>query len=269
MYTVGFIGIGSMGGALLAAVSKKLHDDIMVCDLDKSKVEAAVLRYGCASGTSADVAEGCRYVFLCMKPQAAEESLRALAPTLAARHSSGDFPILVSIMAGVTIETVQRLCGDSDGSYRVIRIMPNVAASVGEAMTLCAHTDNVGEAELVEFSSFMSESGSLDFIPERLIDAGMAVSGCGPAFVCLFTEALCDGAVACGVPRNAATKYALQTLIGTAKLMLESGEHPGVVKDAVCSPAGTTIAGVRVLEEQGFRSAVTEAVIAAFEKTKR
>lgn len=260
MYTVGFIGIGSMGGALLAAVSKKLRSDIMVCDFDEKKVAAAKKKYKCAVGTSTDVARECRYIFLCMKPQNAEDGIREFVPELTKRTEP---PIFVSIMAGVTSEAVRQMCG---GEYKVIRIMPNIAAAIGESMTLCTHTDNVTENELSEFLDFMAMSGKLDLLSENRMDAGMALAGCGPAFACLFVEALADGAVACGISRASATEYALQTLIGTARLLRDGEMHPGTLKDAVCSPAGTTIEGIRVLEERGFRSAATEAVIAAFEK---
>lgn len=262
MYTAGFIGIGNMGGALMAAVVKKLGSDVMVCDFDQKKVADAVEKYNCMPGTSLDIARECRYIFLCMKPQMAEDGIRAIAPVLAEREGS---PVIVSIMAGVTTDSVQAMCG---GEYKVIRIMPNVAAAVGESMTLCTRTDNVTDAELDGFLDMMSESGKIDLIPEKQMDAGMALSGCGPAFVCMFVEALADGAVTCGVPRKAAMEYAIQTLIGTAELMRETGKHPGVLKDEVTSPAGTTIAGVRALEERGFRSAAMEAVVAAYEKTK-
>ncbi len=262
MYTAGFIGIGNMGGALMTAAAKKLGSDFMVCDFDWKKVENAVEKYGCASGTAEEIAENCRYIFLGVKPQMAEDACRDLIVPLEER---ADSPVIVSMMAGLTTDTVRKFCG---GEYKIIRIMPNIAASVGESMTLCTSTDNVTDEEMAEFLDIMSESGKFDRIPEKLIDAGMALSGCGPAFVCLFMEALADGAVACGVPRKSAMEFAAQMILGTVTLMQETGKHPAVMKDEVCSPAGTTIAGVRALEENGFRSATIEAVIAAFEKTK-
>ena len=262
MYTAGFIGIGNMGGALMTAAAKMLDSDFMVCDFDGKKVADAVEKHGCASGTAAEIAENCRYIFLGVKPQMAEDACRDLIAPLAKRT---DAPVIVSMMAGVTMETVRKFCG---GEYKIIRIMPNIAAAVGESMTLCTRTNNVTDEELTGFFTMMSASGKVDLIPEKLIDAGMALSGCGPAFVCLFMEALADGAVACGVPRKSAMEYAAQMILGTVTLMQETGKHPAVMKDEVCSPAGTTIAGVRALEEHGFRSAAMDAVIAAFEKTK-
>ena len=118
------------------------------------------------------------------------------------------------------------------------------------------------------FVEAMRYAGRLDKIDEKLIDAASCVSGCGPAWACQFLEALTDGGVACGLPRAKAQKFAAQMLLGTAQMILKSNQHPGALKDAVCSPGGSTIQGVRVLEEQGFRGAVMDAVIAAFEKTK-
>jgi pyrroline-5-carboxylate reductase len=128
--------------------------------------------------------------------------------------------------------------------------------------------DRVRKEDLEVFLAAMQPAGLVDHVPERLIDAGSAVAGSGPAFVSMFVEALADGGVACGLPRAKAVEYAAQTLIGTARLMLESGDHPGAMKDAVCSPGGSTIQGVRKLEQGGFRSAIMEAVIATWEKNK-
>ena len=144
--------------------------------------------------------------------------------------------------------------------------MPNTPAAIGEGMILyCA--EGVEPEEKTAFVDVMQAAGSFDELSESLIDAGSAVSGCGPAFVYPFIEAMADGAVACGLPRAKAQLYAAQTLVGAARLVLESGDHPGALKDAVCSPGGSTIQGVRALEQNGFRSAVMEAVIAAYEKT--
>lgn len=185
-----------------------------------------------------------------------------IAPVLAART---DRFILVSMAAGLTME---RIAGMAGGAYPVIRIMPNTPCAVGEGMVLCDANELVTGEELAAFQDGMSEAGAFDRLEERLIDAGCAVSGCGPAFVCLLIEALADGGVASGLPRKKALLYAARMVKGTAALQLATGEHPGAMKDEVCSPGGSTIAGVRVLEERGFRVAAMDAVIAAVEKTK-
>jgi pyrroline-5-carboxylate reductase len=176
-----------------------------------------------------------------------------------------DDVILVSMAAGIAIADIQRMAGKD---YPVIRIMPNTPVGVGEGMVLYTVSENVTADMKAAFCDAMSGAGLLDEIPEKLIDAGSAVSGCGPAFACLFVEALADGGVACGLPRDKALTYAAQMLKGTAKLILESGEHPGKLKDAVCSPGGSTIAGVRALEQGNFRGSTMDAVDAAFYRTK-
>lgn len=264
MKKIGFIGIGNMGGAILEAVAKKLPgDEIMVCDHNGDKTARASAKYGCIVSSANEIAENSEYLMMCVKPQAAASAFAEITDTLSARAKP---PVIVSIMAGVSIEAVLAM---ARVKCPVIRIMPNVAASVGESMTLCATGSEVSDNELNEFLDFMSESGKIDIIPEKLIDASSALSGCGPAYVCMFVEALADGAVECGVPRKSAMEYALRTLIGTAKLIEETGKHPGLIKDEVTSPAGTTIEGVRALERGAFRSSVSEAVIAAYEKTLR
>ena len=183
-----------------------------------------------------------------------------LAPLLRARP---DRFVLVTMAAGTTIEKLLGLLGDE---YPVIRIMPNTPASIGQGMILYTCGAGVTAAEEEGFLAAMAGAGRFLRLEERLIDVGSALSGSGPAFVDLFMEALADGAVACGLPRKQALEMAAQTLLGSAALLLESGKHPGELKDAVCSPGGTTIQGVRVLEERGFRAAVMDAVIATYEK---
>jgi len=187
--------------------------------------------------------------------------LSGIAPYLASRTEPF---VLVSMAAGLSIQDIRRMAG---GDYPVIRIMPNIPVKAGSGVILYDASENVGQDTLDVFRWSMTYAGLVDRIPEKLIDAGSALSGCGPAFVSLFVEALADGAVACGLPRAQAMLYAEQTLMGTAKYLLESGVHPGSLKDAVCSPGGSTIAGVMALESGAFRASTAEAVVAAYEKT--
>ena len=159
-------------------------------------------------------------------------------------------------------------CGNMGGALPVIRIMPNTPVAVGEGMTQYCCNAQVSRQTVQEFLQDMRYSGHLDELEERLIDAASALSGCGPAYMYLFIEALADGAVACGIPRGKAMEYAAATMAGAAQMVLTTGLHPGALKDAVCSPGGSTIAGVRVLEQHGFRGAAMDCVAAAYEKNK-
>ena len=166
------------------------------------------------------------------------------------------------------------LGGGSVELYRAIREgVPVVEAAVWKLVRLCGGVhpicrDKRAQEELDAFQALMAPAGLVDPIEPHLLPAASGVSGCGPAFCALFIEALADGGVACGLPRAKALAYAAQMVEGTAKLMMEKGLHPGQLKDGVCSPGGTTIQGVRVLEERGFRAAAMDAVIATFEKNK-
>ena len=144
----------------------------------------------------------------------------------------------------------------------------NMGGAVARAVCKGAGSDDVEPEKMAEWLTAMAPAGRLDAVPESLIDAASAVSGCGPAWAYQFIEALADGGVAAGLPRAKAQEYAAQMLLGSARMVLETGKHPGELKDAVCSPGGSTIQGVRLLEERAFRGAVTDAVLAAFEKTK-
>lgn len=263
MATFSFIGTGNMGGALArAAVRQVAPENILLANRTRAKAEALAKELGCAAGGVREAAETGRFIFLGVKPQMMAGLLEEIAPVLRERE---DRFVLVSMAAALTMEQI----GDmADGAYPVIRIMPNTPCAVGEGMILYDANGAVTEAELAEFTGGMAGAGVLDRVEERLIDAGSAVAGCGPAFVCLFLEALADGGVACGLPRGKALLYAAQMVKGAAALQLATGEHPGALKDAVCSPGGTTIAGVRALEERGFRAGVMDAVIAAVERTK-
>lgn len=261
-YTFSFIGTGNMGSALARAASKSLPPEkIILSNRTPAKAEALARELGCAVGSAAQAAEQADYLFLGVKPQMMAGLLAQLAPVLARRQ---DRFCLVSMAAGLTMEQISAMAG---GAYPVIRIMPNTPCAVGAGVVLYDANSLVTSQELSAFTNALSGAGVLDRLEERLIDAGSAVAGCGPAFACLFLEALADGGVACGLPRDQALELAAQMLLGSAKLALRSGKHPGALKDAVCSPGGSTIQGVRTLERAGFRSAVMEAVIAAYEKT--
>lgn len=258
----GFIGTGNMGGALARAARRRLAgEDILLANRTAAKAEELAEELGARTADNADAAREADYLFLGVKPRMMGGLLAELAPILAERKSRF---VLVSMAAGVSLADIREMAG---GAVPVIRIMPNTPCSVGEGMILYTPGPGVTEGEMKEFLEAMAGAGRFSPIPEELMDAGSAVAGCGPAFVDLFAEALADGGVACGLPRAQAMEFAAQMIAGSARLLLESGRHPGELKDAVCSPGGATIQGVRKLEEAGFRGAVMNAVIAACEKT--
>ena len=258
---IGFIGCGNMGGALLRALCRSLRaSDVSVFDTSAEKTASLRKELGVTVSESASsLASEVDYLVLGVKPDTLPALLSSLKQTL---DQKGSRTVLISMAAGVSIAGIRKVIGE----YPVIRIMPNTPASVGEGMILYSAV-GTEDADISFFLDAFRCAGRLDALEEKYIDAASALSGCGPAFVCLFTEALSDGAVACGLPRDKAALYAAQTLLGTARLILETGEHPGKLKDAVCSPGGTTIEGVRALEEGALRGTVMDAVLAAYEKT--
>ena len=260
IYNFSFIGCGNMGGALAVAAAKGNPGmAIGVCDALPEKAEALALQYDNVSVASmAEIAQNSEYVFLGVKPQMLEALFKELAPLLP------DDVTLISMAAGTAIAKIEALAGKA---LPVIRIMPNIPVCVGKGVILYAHNALVTEDSLCIFKQAMSGAGLLDALPEEKIDAASTISGCGPAFAYMFIEALADGGVACGLPRDKAQTYAAAMLAGSAEHVLLSGNHPGALKDAVCSPGGTTIAGVRALEEKSFRAAAMDAVIEAYEKT--
>lgn len=255
--------MGNMGGALARAACASIPgDQVFLANRTAEKARALAEELGCFPSDNAAIAENADFIFLGVKPQMMADTLGELAPILAQRESRF---ILVSMAAGLTAASIQTLAG---GAYPVVRIMPNTPASIGHGMILYTCGEGVTKAEETLFLDVMKGAGKFSPLAEHLMDAGSAVAGCGPAFVDLFIEALADGGVTCGLPRAAALEFAAQMVAGSAQLVLESGRHPGALKDAVCSPGGATIQGVRTLEQAGFRSGVMEAVIAAYEKAK-
>lgn len=261
MPVLGFIGTGNMGGALARSAAQSGGNKLLLANRRREKAAALAAEIGGDVVDNEAAATASDYLFLGVKPHLLPGVLAGLRDTLAARK---DRFVLVSMAAGVEISRVQALSG---GAWPVIRIMPNTPCAIGEGMTLYACSENVTAEEEQAFLSAMRHAGRFAKLEERLIDAGSAVSGCGPAFVDLFVEAMADGGVACGLPRAQALEFAAQMTVGAARLILETGDHPGALKDAVCSPGGSTIQGVRALESAAFRAAIMNAVIAAYEKT--
>ena len=260
--TFGFIGTGNMGGALAKAVAKTVDPVSIVLNnrtLDKAKALAEELE--CRYAQAEFIAKTSYFIFLGVKPQTMGSLLEELAPILAERSSRF---VLVSMAAGLTMSDIRTM---AEGDYPVIRIMPNTPVSTGEGIILYDSVD-VTEEDLDEFCHALSAAGLLDKLEEELFDAGTAVAGCGPAYADLFAEALADGGVANGLPCDKALIYAAQMLKGAAALILESGEHPAKLKDAVCSPGGATIQGVYALEERNFHDAVMAAIDAAVKRSK-
>lgn len=256
---IGFLGCGSMGGAIARAVSQVTKDIVLTDRSGRGKALADQL--GVAYGSAQEIARDCGWIFLAVKPQMMEAALSPIRESLQEKK-----PLLVTMAAGLSMEKIETMAG---GDLPVIRIMPNTPAMVGAGMTQYCCNSLVTEEDERHFLSLMAHTGHVDKLEEGLIDAASALSGCGPAYMYLFLEGLADGAVACGIPRAKAYEYAAATMEGAAKLMLTAGQHPGQLKDAVCSPGGSTIQGVRVLEEKGLRAAAMNCVIAAFEKSRK
>ena len=252
----GFLGCGNMGGAIARALSLKTKDIAVTDRSGRAKLLAQEL--GVTYSDNASIASDCDRIFLAVKPHMMKDMLLPLRQTLAQRK-----PLLITMAAGLEIRQIEEFVG---AHLPVIRIMPNTPAAIGQGVVqVCGR--GVSRAQLDACKAILAPAGLVDEIDEKLIDAASCVSGCGPAFAYLFMEALADGGVACGLPREQALRYAAQMVAGSAEMVLQSGRHPGQLKDAVCSPGGTTIQGVRALEANGFRSAAMEAVLAAYEKT--
>ncbi len=263
---IGLIGTGMMGGALFRAVAKVVSvQNIFLFDVSKEKaIDFAKELGGANICTSArTLSENCDVIFLAVKPQ----HLENLISEISGNHIENK--LIVSIAAGVKTEKIKHMFNQNGSQIkRLIRLMPNLPATVGEAMIALCADENSQETDISLVKTLLSQSGVVEQVPEKLMDCVTGISGSGPAFVFMFIEALADAAVLCGMPRNQAYIYAAQTVRGSASMVLETGKNPAMLKDAVCSPAGTTIAGVKALEDGAFRAATMNAVINATKRSE-
>ncbi len=256
---IGFIGAGNMGSALARAASKYSGIEIYVSDANKEKCQALCDSLGARISENREIAALCDFVFLAVKPQQLKELLDGI------KDSLSDSAILVSMAAGISISSIENMLGVK---RPIIRIMPNTPVSVGRGIILTAKSAAAQDSTLSLFKEFMAASGDIYLIDEELIDAGTAVSGCSPAFVFMFIDALAEGGIRAGLSKENARIYAAKTLIGASELLLSSGKEPSELTSAVCSPGGSTIEGVKHLEGENFKTTVSDAVIASYEKTK-
>ncbi len=260
---IGFIGLGNMAKAMIGGMLSKgiARPNELIGSAKTEKTRMAVQeKYGIeVLADNGAVAEASDILILAVKPQMFAEVIPQI------RERLGKDALLVSIAAGKTIAQIEEMLG---GSFKVVRCMPNTPAMVGEGCSGVCRNERVTEEEMARCMKLVSSFGLAQEVSEKLMDAVVGVSGSSPAFVFLFLEALADGGVKAGMPRAQAYQFAAQTVLGSAKLMLETGKHPGELKDMVCSPGGTTIEGVQVLEDMGLRSAVMNAVEACVEKSR-
>ena len=263
MSIFGFIGTGNMGTALASAAVREVPgDNIYLSNRTQDKAKELAGKLGAVFTENDVIAAKADFIILGVKPQGLQALFDEIAPILQSRKSNF---VLVTMAAGTEIAQIQQMAGIN---VPVIRIMPNISVNVGKGVILFSASEEVAANRMQEFIDGMSGAGTFYELPESQIDAASAISGCGPAFIAMFMEAMADGAVACGLPRELSYKLVSETLLGTSSLQIETDLCPSAFKDIVCSPAGTTIEGVRTLEECGFRGAVMDAVIAAFEKNE-
>ena len=259
----GIIGCGNMGEAILGGILGAnifKPEEVIVSHLEQSALDRLHEKYGVQTTIdNKEVASKADVMLISIKPYQFEEVIPQI------KDEVGDDKLVISIAAGQTLDSIM---GHFGKAIHLVRTMPNTPALVGAGATGMCFSDLVTEDEKGLAVRIFESFGIVSVVPERLIDTIIGVSGSSPAYVFMFIEAMADAAVADGLPRADAYKMAAQAVYGSAKMVLETGKHPGELKDMVCSPAGTTIEAVRVLEELGFRSAVIEGQMACVEKAR-
>lgn len=258
---LGFIGCGNMGGAILDGIISSgiiNSKNINVYDISSSAIEHARAK---GTNIAINIKELCEIsdiILLAVKPNVVEEVLKSSEKLLEGKA-------LLSIVAGVSCENLKKM---ANANVRILRIMPNTPAMVGEGATVLCSDNTFSEEEKKSAIEIFESVGIVEWVPEKLIDAVTGLSGGGPAYTAMFIEALADGGVREGLSRAAAYRLAAQTVLGTGKMIIETGMHPGVLKDMVSSPGGTTIEGVKALEKGGMRFAVQDAIAESTDKSR-
>jgi len=263
MKKIGFIGAGNMAGAIIGGIIKSnlvesqnvIASAKTMTNLNKLKDEYNIN----VTLDAREVVKNSDIVFMAVKPNIFDGVLESVKDLI------GDEKIVVSIAAGKSISSMENIIGDDK---KIIRTMPNTPALVNEGMSALCPNKNIEDEELKIVKGIFDSFGKSEVVGEYLIDSVIGVSGSSPAYVFMFIEAMADAAVAGGMPRKQAYNFAAQSVLGAAKMVIESGKHPGELKDMVCSPGGTTIEAVKVLENEGMRSSVINAVCACIEKSK-
>ncbi len=259
---IGFIGCGNMAGAMIHGLLESgtaEKKQLMASDRSEAARKKITEELAIQLGTNQETAQFADILVLAVKPQVYESVIGEIKDAVA------EETVVVSITPGKTLQWLEEQFGRP---LKIVRTMPNTPAMVGEGMTGICPNERVSEEELNEVIKICESFGKAEVVPEHLLDVVTSVSGSSPAYVFLLIEAMADGAVADGMPRAQAYQFAAQAVLGSAKMVLETGKHPGELKDMVCSPGGTTMEAVRVLEEKGFRSAVIEAMKACVKKSR-
>ncbi|MCL2192057.1 MAG: pyrroline-5-carboxylate reductase [Treponema sp.] len=281
--TIACIGSGNMGSALMKGIARTIGgSNIGFADADTGKATAAATELGAkVYNSNIEAAGSGDFIFIAVKPQGLEKVLSEIGYVVLRRLTVGSAPVVVSMAAGWSIEKIQNViakctqvpteCKSQERTPEVLapvaRIMPNTPALVSKGMIALAVSPEVSSPKTTSLKEMLDGAGTVDIVPEHYLSAVTGLSGSGPAFVYMFIEALADGGVLAGLPRDKAIRYAAATVLGSATMVLETGKHPGELKDMVCSPGGTTISGVTALEAGSFRSTTIKAVEAAWRRS--
>ena len=260
---ISFIGNGNMGRAILGGILNAglyQKNEITVADCNRNGLLKTAEQYGVAiTEKNTEAAKAADVLVLAVKPQILYQVIEEI------RDEVSESCLIISIAAGQSVEKIEKAFGHT---IKLVRVMPNTPALAGEAMSALSPNKNITDSELSAAKDIFCGLGKAEIVPEHLMDAVTAVSGSSPAYVFMLIEAMADAAVAAGMPRAQSYTFAAQAVLGSAKMVLELGKHPGELKDMVCSPAGTTIAAVQALENDGFRAAIMNAMEACVERSQ-